>query len=78
VVAKNKKIKSISKASGKKPVYESPAIVILGELARGAGVCGQGSGPTGGTCTNGPTDGGSGSCSVGVVAGSSCSNGPLF
>ena len=77
-MGKDKKPKTARQAPRKKLVYETPAIVMLGELARGAGVCGQGSGPSGGSCTNGPTDGGSGYCSVGVVAGSSCSNGPLF
>ena len=64
-MAKNKKIKNIPQTSGKKPVYETPSIVILGELARGSGVCGQGSNPVGS----------SDSCSIGILAASDCSHG---
>ena len=58
----------------KKPVYETPVIMPLGELARGLGAaCKPGSSPTG-TCNQGngvpPRD-----CTRGNKAGSTCNRG---
>ena len=60
----------------KKPVYEAPAIIPLGELARGAGIaCNPvGSGATG-KCGGGPAVPPP-TCSRGVKATGSCSQGP--
>ena len=51
--------------------YETPVIVPLGELARGSGLCGNGSGVQGVSphCQNGngpPGDGNSKKCNVGT------------
>ena len=78
-MAKDKKSKSIRQVSGKRPVYETPVIVRLGEVARGHGICASGSNPTPGPilCTVGPSPGISGSCAQGFFAGSGCANGVL-
>ena len=59
----------------KKPVYETPVIMPLGELARGLGAaCKSGSAPTG-TCRDGGGVPPSGTCGKGLKAGSGCGNG---
>ena len=56
--------------------YEPPAIVALGELARGSGLCAPGSSPSGGPdCTNGQSAPTGSFCSVGELATNSCQQG---
>jgi hypothetical protein len=64
------------KDEGKKPRYETPVVVPLGEVAKGAGVCGNGSSPTGDAdCTHGSINL-TGICTDGAgVLGGACSNG---
>jgi len=50
-----------------KPRYEAPVIVPLGEAARGSGICGMGSAPSGG----------GGNCSAGPIANAHCSDGAV-
>ena len=63
------------KNASKKPKYESPTVVPLGELAQGSGYCRAGSHPSTGDCTGGImalsycTD-------AGVNAGTACTAGP--
>ena len=70
---KNKTTKNI------KPLYETPVIVPLGELARGSGSCGIGSNPSdvaGGWCKDGANAyGTSGLCNNGTSAGKTCVQG---
>ena len=62
----------------KKPSYETPVILPLGELAKGQGaVCRVGSVPTG-QCADGGGVPPSVPCTTGGRAGGSCSNGPNF
>jgi hypothetical protein len=67
----------------KKPKYETPTVIPLGELARAAGACTAGSGDTvdctaGGlannACTAGPINNGA-TCSAGGSAAPTCTGG---
>ena len=53
--------------------YETPTIVVLGELARGVGYCAAGSGPGEGYCTAGnlPFT----ACTAGGAAPAACTGG---
>ena len=55
-----------------KPKYESPILVPLGEIARGAGACTAGSGDTD-TCTAGGLA--STACTIGISATAGCTTG---
>jgi hypothetical protein len=62
----------------KKPIYESPYVMPLGELARGVGVaCRPGSAPTG-QCNVGAQIPPPVACTNGAKAGLGCTNGARF
>jgi len=56
-----------------KPKYEAPAVVALGELAKGSGNCYSGSGDSGAYCSTGNIA--AGTCTVGNGALGACGTG---
>ena len=58
-----------------KPTYETPTIVALGALARGAGACTAGTGDAD-TCTQGGTA--NTACTAGVGATAGCTAGTIL
>ena len=57
-----------------KPKYESPTVVALGEMAKGAGAICVGGSSADGYCTVGSTASGSGYCSAGGLAAAYCTS----